>query len=103
MGYKTEIAGKFNLNKKLDETTYAFLVKFNKSRRMARNLSPEYGIEGEFFVDEDAVCTQEHNVTIIDYNRPPITQPSLWCGWRPTKDRDAIEWDGQEKFYDYES
>jgi hypothetical protein len=101
MGYKTEVVGKLNLNKELDEDTYTFLVKFNKSRRIARNLSHEYGIEGEFFVDEDDYSPQDD--TIIDFNRPPKTQPSLWCDWRPSEDRKSIEWDGQEKFYEYES
>jgi len=44
---------------------------------------------------------QDKDSSIIDYNSPPTTQPGLWCQWIPSKSKDAIEWDGNEKFYDY--
>lgn len=28
--------------------------------------------------------------------------PGKWCQWVPTDDGEAIEWDGNEKFYNYE-
>lgn len=68
---------------------------------MARNVGPEYGVEGEFFVDGKGWAGQDSDDTIIDYNRPPKTQPGLWCQWVPTKDGKFIEWDGSEKFYEY--
>jgi hypothetical protein len=103
MGYTTEFSGKFNLNKKLDDKLHLFLVKFSDSRRMGRKLPPEYGIDGEFFVDgSGCVGSPDANKdSIIDYNAPPSTQPGLWCQWKPTADGMAIEWDGGEKFYDY--
>jgi hypothetical protein len=61
---------------------------------MKRNVGSEYGVEGEFYVEDD-----EKNV--IDYNQPPRTQPGLWCQWTPNEDGTAIEWDGVEKFYNY--
>lgn len=30
-----------------------------------------------------------------------IPNVGIWCKWAPTKDGDAIEWNGNEKFYDY--
>jgi len=47
MGYTTDFSGSFDLNKPLDDETYSFLCKFNETRRMARNVDPKYGIEGE--------------------------------------------------------
>ena len=101
MGYTTEFSGEFVLNTELDATTYALLVKLQETRRMARRLPNEYGIEGEFFVDGTGLCGQDRSSDIIDYNRPPSTQPSLWCDWIPTDDRKSIVWNGSEKFYSY--
>lgn len=107
MGYSTIFYGNVSLNKPLDDETYDYLVKFNETRRIKRNLPPEYGVEGEFYVDGKGLAGQdrEDNIidynedNIIDYNSPPSTQPGLWCQWIPTKNRMGIEWDGGEKFY----
>ena len=40
-------------------------------------------------------------VAIIDDDRPPSTQPSLWCHWAPNADGTALHWNGREKFYEY--
>lgn len=101
MGYTTEFKGKFSLNKKLDKETHDFLVGLATTRRMARKLPEKYGIEGEFYVDGKGFSFQEHDDSIINYNQPPKSQPSLWCQWIPTSDGLAIEWDGNEKFYSY--
>lgn len=101
MGYTTEFNGKFNLNKKLDKETHEFLTKLATTRRMKRKLPPEYGIEGEFYVDGAGYAGQDREDSIVDYNKPPSTQPGLWCQWIPTHDGTAIEWDGSEKFYHY--
>ena len=103
MGYTTEFNGRFNLDKQLTDTDMEFLSKLASTRRMKRNVDPEYGVEGEFFVDGKGFMGQDHNdETIIDYNNPPSTQPSLWCQWVPTSDRRGIEWDCGEKFYGYD-
>ncbi len=101
MGYTTDFNGRFALNKVLDQETHAYLERFNESRRMGRNLGPEFGVQGEFYVDGTDTFGQGKDLNIIDYNRPPKTQPSLWCGWRPSEDGKYIEWDGGEKFYEY--
>jgi len=104
MGYNTEFKGRFLLNKTLDLITYRFLVRLNVTRRMARSVNPQYGIEGEFYVDgKDAwgqggigLYENKKDPTIIDPNRPPSNQPSLWCPWGPSKDRKGIEWNGHK-------
>lgn len=109
MGYTTDFEGKFKLNKELDEDTYNFLIKLAETRRMKRDVSVlksmgyegDYGVEGEFFVDGAGDFGQDYDESIIDFNRPPKTQPGLWCQWIPTEDRTHIEWDGGEKFYNY--
>jgi hypothetical protein len=103
MGYTTDFNGSFSLNKKLDDKLHAYLVKFNETRRMKRKLEDKYGIDGEFYVDGDGYAGQDRDDSIIDYNKPPITQPGLWCQWRPSDDGTFIEWDGGEKFYEYEN
>jgi hypothetical protein len=101
MGYSTDFSGKFDLNKKLDKETHEFLVKFSQTRRMARNVDPKYGEEGEFFVDgKELMGRDEDDTTVINYNRPPKTQPGLWCTWYPLEDGLSIEC-GDGKVYDY--
>lgn len=102
MGYSTDFIGQFNLNKPLDEETKTFLQKLAGTRRMARKFpNDEHGVDGEFFIDGGGEYGQARDLTIIDYNTPPSTQPSLWCQWVPNKDGTAIIWDGGEKFYGY--
>jgi len=114
MGYTTSFEGKFILNKELDDKTFKFLKKLSRTRRMKRDIHclsnegfekygfSDWGIEGEFFVDAGGFAGQDRDISILDYNIPPITQPSLWCQWEPTGDRKNIKWDGGEKFYKYE-
>jgi hypothetical protein len=101
MGYSTDFSGKFNLNKQLSPVDQTFLTKFAETRRMKRKMGPEYGVEGEFYVDGGGEFGQAHDATVLDHNKPPVTQPGLWCQWVPTEDSKAIKWDGSEKFYNY--
>jgi len=101
MGYSTDFKGQFILDKELSDKDFTFLRKFNESRRVKRNLPAEYGVEGEFYVDDKGSLGQEREESIVDHNAPPSTQPGLWCQWVPTEDRMGIEWDGNEKFYHY--
>lgn len=105
MGYTTEFQGQFHLDRPLDDATFERLVLLSTTRRMQRDttkLPPgEWGEEGEFFGGENDSFGQEPHPSIIDFNRPPKSQPGLWCKWTPTEDRMGLEWSGQEKFYDY--
>lgn len=87
--------GHFTLNKQLTPALHEFLNKLNQSRRMGRFCDNEiYGFQGEFYVDDAAV-------PILNTNTPPITQPSLYCCWKPTEDGLGIEWDRNENFYEF--
>lgn len=93
MGYTTDFSGSISVEPPLSQEEIAFLTKFNETRRMARK-------KGPYYVDNAGFCGLEAEEDILDYNRPPSEQPSLWCQWRPTDDGCAIEWDGVEKFYE---
>ena len=93
MGYHTEFQGRVATVPPLNTADASYLKKFNESRRMQRSSGP-YFVEGTGFMG------QGKDSDVLDYNRPPAGQPSLWCGWVPTDDGTAIEWDGAEKFYD---
>ena len=101
MGYTTDFEGGFNITPNLSQKDNEFLTKFSETRRMARNVGPEYGIEGEFYVDGTGWAGQDSDKNVINYNRPPSTQPGLWCQWVPTDDGSELVWDGGEKFYNY--
>lgn len=101
MGYTTDFSGKLKFNKQLSLDDHIFLTKFANTRRMARNVDAKYGVEGEFYVDGTGMMGQGNDDNIIDHNRHPRTQPGLWCQWVPTEDGWYLEWDGNEKFYDY--
>ena len=60
----------------------------------------EKASSGDYNPDSDQFG-QERDETIVDYNEPPSTQPSLWLGWIVNEDRVTIEHDGGEKFYGY--
>ena len=60
-----------------------------------------YGTDGEFFVKDDGNFGQTRDSSIIDYNQAPLTQPGLWCQWILSEDGTKLEWDGNEKFYNY--
>lgn len=101
MGYTTDFEGKLKLSRKLSLDDYNFLKKLSETRRMARNVGPQYGVQGEFYFDGEGEFGQGHDDNIIDHNTPPSTQPGLWCQWTPTEDGEYLEWDGGEKFYAY--
>jgi hypothetical protein len=101
MGYTTDFEGGFNITPNLSQKDNEFLTKFHNTRRMARKVGTEYGKEGEFYVDGTGWAGQDHDKNVINYNRPPGTQPGLWCQWIPTDDGCELIWDGGEKFYNY--
>lgn len=116
MGYNTDFAGKFDLDRPLAPEHAAYLRKFNQTRRMRRNAEitdtrPDplrlavglpVGEEGGYFVGTDGSMGQEFGAAdILDYNVAPVGQPELWCNWTPNDTGTAIEWDGGEKFYGY--
>lgn len=117
MGYTTEFSGSFKFDRPLTEIEKNYINNLAETRRVKRDSSKLmekykgklgnpfakndtveeiYGIDGEYFVDND-----EYDETIIDYNTPPKSQPGLWCQWIVSGDNDCLEWDCGEKFYNY--
>jgi len=118
MGYNTNFFGEFILDKPLSDAHAAYLLAFSDSRRMKRNVAVvekmndpireaaglPIGTEGEFFIGEKEYdhFSGGSDKSVIDCNRPPSTQPGLWCQWIPYEgDTSEIVWDGGEKFYNY--
>jgi hypothetical protein len=65
------------------------------------------GEQGEYFVGEGGHGGQgkggfgSRPEGVLDYNRPPDSQPGLWCQWEPNETGTQLEWNGAEKFYNY--
>jgi hypothetical protein len=101
MGYDTKFDGKFVIQPEpLSEGLNNYINKLSETRRMNRRIEG-FGTEGEFFVFGSGFAGQDADNTIIKYNEPPSTQPSLWCQWIISNDGQYLGWDGGEKFYDY--
>ncbi|CAG7653192.1 hypothetical protein PAESOLCIP111_06720 [Paenibacillus solanacearum] len=120
MGHNTIFEGQFLLNKPLDEETYKLLFNLSDTRRLSRNIEviskqenisvsealTKYGEEGEFYFSNEpnhvlvgGILKRVKDETVLERNRPPKSQPSLWCCWAPIENRTAIAWNGQDKFY----
>jgi hypothetical protein len=114
MGYTTDFWGELKLTPALTKEQADYLTAFSDTRRMKRDISklkdmipwavPSFGVDGEFYVGakDDGQHGQTDDDSVLDHNNPPRTQPSLWCQWVPGNDGRTIEWDGGEKFYEYE-
>lgn len=117
MGYDTEFSGALKFNKVVTPELKEYINRFSETRRMPRDnekikeIYPnwrelcffgELGNKGEYFAPESSLFGQEHDDSIIDYNGfSKSVHPSLWCQWIIT-DWNELEWDGNEKFYNYE-
>ncbi len=113
MGYTTNFTGKFTCTPALNPDQVAYLKALNHTRRMQRKGASKLpdplrkavglplGDEDEYFVGGTGWAGQDHDDTIVEYNSPPGSQPSLWCQWEPSDDGKFIKWDGGEKFYQY--
>lgn len=111
MGYTTTFTGKFRCTPALNADQVAYLKALSHTRRMQRKGASKLpdplreavglplGEECEYFVGGTGWAGQYRDETIMDYNRPPASQPSLWCQWVPSDDGKFIEWDRGEKFY----
>lgn len=126
MGYTTEFEGCYRISQPINKKLINFINNLSSTRRMKRDVQkiteifPDWaercydgilGKEGEFFINDIKGFGQARDNSIIDYNRPPRTQPGLWCQWvikpdeKITEEKDwydvVLEWNGGEKFYDY--
>lgn len=119
MGYTTDFAGQFRLDRRLEPAHHAYLDQFAEIRHMWRDVAITrtredplrvavgltVGVDGEYFVGEVGFRGMGRSTKsadgILSYNDSPQTQPGLWCGWKPSQCGNYIEWDGKEKFYNY--
>lgn len=116
MGYTTDFYGTFKLDRPLTEEHSAYLEAFASTRRVKRDAAvaaglPDrvrvaaglpIGVDGAYFTGGVGSYGQDKDPSILKYNAPPSGQPGLWCQWVPSSDDTGIEWDGGEKFCDYE-
>jgi hypothetical protein len=56
----------------------------------------------------DKPLSMDHYNILVEFNKQRHNKdvnpefPGYWCQWQPSKDGTEIEWDGGEKFYNYE-
>ena len=98
MGYTTEFEGFFTITPPLEGAPAALLRGLCNTRRMARDADSKYGVEGEYYVEEE---DKDDGAKILDEDRPPCTQPALNCNWELSEDGAELQWSGMEKFYGY--
>src|SRR3970040_709835 len=121
MGYTTDFYGSFDISPALKPEHSAYLKQFAYVRHMKRDpektaLRPDplreavglpVGPKGAYFVGAagsfgaEFPAGQEGGIwpeadDVVDHNRPPESQPELWCQWRPAPDGSELEWDGGE-------
>jgi len=121
MGYTTDFSGEIEVvfkDKSGRDEAVRIINGLSQTRRVKRNLArikdrldkpiDEYGVEGEFYFNEDDLDNfgQTTDESVVDYNSPPSTQPSLWLDWQLQPDDyddkvAYISWTGGEKFYNY--
>lgn len=117
MGYTTDFFGSLEFNKPVAPWLAEYINKFSGTRRMKRDpekikeLFPDYGKmcfngelgeEGEYFIGGVGLLGQGWDASVTNGNDPAKTQPGLWCQWVVNEKKNCLEWDGGEKFYNYE-
>lgn len=113
MGYETEFYGQLKFDKPPDPAHKQYLNDFFRSRRMMRcatktsNLADPVreavklpvGNHGCYYVGSaNNDFGQDHDDSVLDYNKPPKDQPSLWCDMYVT---DTYIGFSSGKFYNY--
>ena len=122
MGYTTDFSGGFTLTPSATPEQVDYINNFAETRHVRRDanklkelfdgkhsLDGDYGTDGEFFTGGEFFADGPGDVAVINvalitgmFNTPPATQPGLWCQWVLTDEGGILEWDGNEKFYEYE-
>lgn len=116
MGYSTDFYGSLQFNKPVAPWLAEYINEFSRTRRMVRDnekikeLFPNWGKlcfngdlgeNGAYFIGEQ-ISYKKADESIVEHNTPPADQPGLWCQWI-INDNGDLEWDGGEKFYNYEA
>jgi hypothetical protein len=115
MGYNTLFVGEFELDRLLATEHHVFLTRFSHSRRILWDEDqvqhiPDHvrqaaglpvGVEGAFVLGYEYDGIADEPPFLIDYDKSPAGQPSLWCNWTPSEEGTKIIWNGREKFYSF--
>lgn len=102
--------GALTITPPLDPAQRDYLAAFATSRRVMRDpqilvsvVDPlreavhlPLGTDGAFFVADQS--QEVAGPDVVDVNRPPGGQPSLYCNWTPTADGRALVWAGEDSF-----
>lgn len=115
MGYDTYFNGTLTFNKPISFNLAHYINNFSNVRHMERNnekikeifldweskcYKGNLGINGEYFIGGKGFMGQDRDASVLNNNYPSRTQPGLWCQWI-INDNGELEWDGNEKFYNY--
>ena len=90
MGYTTEFSGSVTVTPPLNSHEVSYLKEFSGTRHVNRHSGP-YVADG---------LSDIQGADIINGNYEHPSQPGLYCDWEPDEDGTAIQWNGNEKFYD---
>ena len=115
MSYTTDFEGSFKITPSLKDEHKAYLLAFSEKRRMKRYVKEcakfkdpireavklPIGKQGEYTVFGEGFAGQDEDSSILDFNKPPITQPGNWCQWIPSEDGTELKIDGTGYFRDY--
>jgi hypothetical protein len=108
MGYTTEFKGLgFWTDRPLSREHTLYINKFAETRHILFDMTRvrpgttrsnvDVPDTAAFVLEDDILA----NGASLNYNNPPPGVPGLWCQW--TVDEDGhINWDGNEKFYNFE-
>lgn len=86
MPYDASYTGQLRIEPPLNPTEQKALSSFLGSRRIRTVAGPL-----------DSRKLDSTHFDVLDYNRPPEGQPSLWTGLRIANDGEVLEWNGEEK------
>lgn len=117
VGYQTTFEGRAKLIGEIPDGMIDFVNVLSHTRRMKRNVNKKFGLEGEYYTHGGGSFGQDKEDNVIDNNKPPRTQPGLWCQWVIVPEtllitksivseeqqlitNYYIQWDGGEKFCD---
>jgi hypothetical protein len=113
MGYSTFFKGNFQLTPALNTNQIAYLQRFSATRRMQRDpaqlrsdivreaVGLPVGEDAEFFVGGEGDLGQASEQSIVNFNQPPASQPSLLCQWTVDDTGSSLYHNESEKFEHY--
>lgn len=113
MSYKVTFEkGGFSFNSLPEKDLKNFINNFSKSKHVLRNpknilkkkswrnysFFGDIGEDGEYYSNprENDFYDGDKEHSILDFNAPPVTQPSCWCNW--VIKNNQLTWNGNSDF-----